>query len=133
MRLLRGRGRNHLFPTRPSRSTELQSGRWKFNPALAPGFGITPEYGQSMMVHYAGQLEKKGKYSLTIWPYHAMLGGVGHALVSGVEEAVYFHSMARLTQPAFEVKGDRPFTEHYSVVGPEVTSGPQGESAEQAQ
>jgi nicotinamidase-related amidase len=25
------------------------------------------------------------------------------------------------------VKGDRPFTEHYSVIGPEVTRGPKGE------
>jgi nicotinamidase-related amidase len=35
--------------------------------------------------------------------------------------------MVRLTQPAFEVKGDRPFTEHYSVIGPEVIRGPKGE------
>src|SRR5512143_2662326 len=76
-----------------------------------------------MMVHYAEELEKHGKYTLTIWPYHGMLGGIGHALVSAVEEAVYFHSMTRLTQPAFEVKGDHPFTEHYSVIGPEETRG----------
>ncbi len=107
---------------------ELKSGRWKFNPALAARFGITPDYGQQMMIHYADELEKKGKYALTIWPYHAMLGGIGHALVSSVEEAVFFHAMARLTQPEFEVKGDRPFTEHYSVIGPEVTRGPRGET-----
>ncbi len=118
---------NHPAPYTNMEVGELQSGKWRFNPALAPGFGITPEYGQSMMIHYAGELQQKGKYALTIWPYHAMLGGIGHALVSAVEEAAYFHSMARLTQPAFEVKGDRPFTEHYSVIGPEVTRGPQGE------
>jgi nicotinamidase-related amidase len=119
---------NHPAPYTNIQAGELRSGRWKFNPALAPGFGITPDYGQEMMIHYADQLEKRGKYTLTIWPYHGMLGGIGHALVSGVEEAVYFHSMARLTQPAFEVKGDRPFTEHYSVIGPEVTRGPRGEA-----
>jgi nicotinamidase-related amidase len=81
-----------------------------------------------MMIHYAAELENRGKYALTIWPYHAMLGGIGHALVPAVEEAVFFHSMARLTEPAFEVKGDRPFTEHYSVIGPEVTRGPKGET-----
>lgn len=117
----------HPAPYTNIEADELRSGRWKFNRALAPGFGITPDYGQQMMVHYAEELEKKGKYSLTIWPYHGMLGGIGHALVSAVEEAVYFHSMARLTQPTFEVKGDRPFTEHYSVIGPEVTHGPNGE------
>ena len=40
-----------------------------------------------------------GKYQLTIWPYHAMLGGIGHALVPAVEEAIFFHSIAR-AQPA---------------------------------
>ncbi len=118
---------NHPAPYTNIEAGDLRSGRWKFNPALAAGFGITPEYGQGMMVHYAEELERRGKYTLTIWPYHGMLGGIGHALVSAVEEAVYFHSMARLTQPTFEVKGDRPFTEHYSVIGPEVTHGPKGE------
>ncbi len=118
---------NHPAPYTNILAAELKSGRWKFNPALAPRFGITPDYGQAMMIYYADELEKKGKYALTIWPYHAMLGGIGHALVSSVEEAVFFHAMARLTQPEFEVKGDRPFTEHYSVIGPEVTRGPKGE------
>ncbi len=119
---------NHPAPYTSIQAGELKSGIWSFNPALALRFGITPDYGQKMMIHYAGELEKKGKYALTIWPYHAMLGGIGHALVSAVEEAVFFHSMARLSQPAFEIKGDRPFTEHYSVIGPEVTLGPKGES-----
>jgi nicotinamidase-related amidase len=57
-----------------------------------------------------------------------MLGGIGHALVSSVEEAIFFHSVARLTQPSFEVKGNKPFTENYSVIGPEVLSGPMGET-----
>ena len=42
---------------------------------------------------------RSGKYDLTVWPYHAMLGGIGHALVSAVEEAVFFHGIAR-QQPA---------------------------------
>ena len=51
---------------------------------------------------------------------HAMLGGIGHALVSAVEEAFFFHAIARRTAPAFEIKGFNPLTEHYSVLGPEV-------------
>jgi nicotinamidase-related amidase len=45
-----------------------------------------------------------------------------------VEEAIFFHSIVRLAQPAFEVKGDKPFSENYSVIGPEVLTGPQGET-----
>jgi nicotinamidase-related amidase len=56
-----------------------------------------------------------------------MLGSIGHALVPAVEEAIFFHSIARHSQPDFQVKGDNPFTEHYSVLGPEVLEGPGGE------
>lgn len=118
---------NHPAPYSNIRAEELRADKWTFNAALAPHFDIAPEYGQQMMVHYAEELEKNGKYALTIWPYHAMLGGIGHALVSSVEEAVYFHSMARLSQPQFDIKGNKPFTEHYSVIGPEVLRGPMGE------
>ena len=119
---------NHPAPYTDIHASELRDGKWMFNSALASQFGIAPEYGQQMMLHYAEELEKKGKYALTIWPYHAMLGGVGHALVSSVEEAIFFHTVARLAQPDFEIKGNKPFTEHYSVIGPEVLTGPMGET-----
>jgi len=119
---------NHPAPYTDIQASEIRDGKWKFNSALAPHFGIAPEYGQQMMVHYAEELERKGKYALTIWPYHAMLGGIGHALVSSVEEALFFHSIARTTQYDIDVKGDKPFTENYSVIGPEVLTGPMGET-----
>jgi len=119
---------NHPAPFTDIHVADLYGGKWKFNPALDGQFGIAPEYGQQMMVHYAEELEKKGKYAHTIWPYHAMLGGIGHALVSSVEEALFFHSIARTAQYEIEIKGDRPFTENYSVVGPEVLTGPMGET-----
>ena len=118
---------NHPAPYTDIYAAELRDGKWKFNGALASQFGIAPEYGQQMMLHYAEELEKKGKYALTIWPYHAMLGGIGHALVSSVEEALFFHSIARNAQYDLELKGDKPFTENYSVIGPEVLTGPMGE------
>jgi nicotinamidase-related amidase len=48
--------------------------------------------------------------------------------VSAVEEAVFFHGVARYSAPDFQVKGDNPLTEHYSMLGPEVTDGPDGDS-----
>ena len=56
-----------------------------------------------------------------------MLGGIGHALVPAFEEAVFFHGIARKSRPDFQVKGDNPLTEHYSMLGPEVTEGPDGD------
>jgi nicotinamidase-related amidase len=118
---------NHPAPYTDIHAAELEDGQWIFNPALASQFGIAPEYGQQMMIHYAEELKKSGKYALTIWPYHAMLGGIGHALVSSVGEALFFHSVARIAQTDIVTKGDTPFTENYSVIGPEVLTGPMGE------
>lgn len=118
---------NHPAPYTDIHAADVQAGKWRFNPALAGQFGISPEYGQEMMLHYTQTLEAKGKYALTIWPYHAMLGGIGHALVSAIEEAIFFHSLTRLDQPDFEIKGEQPFTENYSVIGPEVLTGPMDE------
>jgi nicotinamidase-related amidase len=108
-------------------AADVEAGRWRANPAVAETLGIEPEYAQRHLLHYVRALEASGKYRLTIWPYHALLGGIGHALVSAVEEAVFFHGIARRTQPSFQVKGNSPLTEHYSVLGPEVTDGPDHE------
>ena len=118
---------NHPAPYTDIHVSELRDAQWKFNPALAAQFEIAPEYGQQMMIHYAEELQKSGKYALTIWPYHAMLGGIGHALVPAVEEAIFFHTVARLANPDIVIKGRTPFTENYSVIGPEVLTGPMGE------
>ncbi len=106
---------------------DILKGVWKFNPALCYSFQIDEDYGQRHLLYYAKKLKEGGKYDLTIWPYHGMLGGVGHALVAAVEEAIFFHGIARYSQPDFHIKGDKPFTEHYSVLGPEVLKGYQGE------
>jgi nicotinamidase-related amidase len=55
-----------------------------------------------------------------------MLGGIGHALVSVIEEACFFHSVARHSPTLYEVKGDNPLTENYSVLSPEVLKDNQG-------
>lgn len=106
---------------------DIERGRWRFNPALCDALGIGEDYARRYLLHYTRTLREGGKYSLTIWPYHVMLGGIGHALVSAVEEAIFFHSIARCSQPSFQIKGDNPLTEHYSVLGPEVLEGPDGE------
>ena len=110
---------------------DIEAGIWRFNPELSSSLQIDEAYGQKFLRYYTRQLKEGGKYNLTIWPYHAMLGGIGHALVSAVEEAVFFHSIARRSQPDFKVKGDNPFTENYSVLSPEVTEGPTGEEIAQ--
>jgi nicotinamidase-related amidase len=107
---------------------DVEWGRWRVNPAAVESTGFEADYAQRQLLHYTRRLAERGKYNLTIWPYHAMLGGVGHALVPAVEEAIFFHTIARSRQPALEVKGENPLTEHYSMLGPEITEGPDGET-----
>jgi nicotinamidase-related amidase len=106
---------------------DIASGRWRMNPAAAAALGLDAGYAQRHLAHYTRALAEGGKYELTVWPYHAMLGGIGHALASAVEEAIFFHGIARQSRPHFQVKGDNPLTEHYSMLGPEVTDGPDGD------
>src|SRR5262249_2550269 len=87
----------------------------------APGFDL-----DAYARHYARALRDGGKYPLMIWPFHAMLGGVGHALVSAVEEAFFFHAIARASPPRFEVKGRHALTENSSVRRPEVPADHEG-------
>src|ERR687895_480883 len=125
--LVDGEGR-HPEPYTLVTPEDVESGRWRVNPAAAEGAGIEADYAQRQLLDYTRKLAERGKYHLTIWPYHAMLGGVGHALVPAVEEAIFFHTVARSSQPGFQVKGDNPLTQHYSILGPEITEGPDGET-----
>jgi len=98
---------------------DVKSGQWRVNPAVAKSFAEATDV-VAFALHYVKELSEKDKYPLTIWPYHSMLGGIGHALVPAFEEACFFHNLARTSQTRFETKGDNPLTENYSVLSPEV-------------
>lgn len=100
---------NHPPPFTPITRSEVAGGRWR------------PRFHPEASREYVEKLERGGRYVLTIWPYHALLGGVSHALVPAIREAVVFHVVARQVPPALEVKGQEPLTESYSVLSPEVT------------
>jgi nicotinamidase-related amidase len=106
---------------------DVAAGRWRVDARAAETLGVDPAYAQEHLLAYTRALADGGKYDLTIWPFHAMLGGIGHALVSAVEEAVFFHAAARRSQTQFEAKGQNPLTEHYSALGPEVLTDFEGE------
>ena len=111
----------HPQPLTPIALEDVEKGVWKVNPAVAHSVA-NGNYGalQDHLLHYCRQLSAKGKYLLMIWPYHSMLGGIGHCLVSALEEALFFHAIARYSQTGFEIKGGNPLTENYSVLQPEV-------------
>lgn len=106
---------------------DVKQGRWQVNQNIANNLNISWQKLEKYALHYVKQLTENSKYPLTIWPYHSMLGGIGHGLVSSVEEALFFHSIVRSSQTQFEIKGDNPLTENYSVLSPEVLENKQGE------
>lgn len=117
----------HPAPLTAVSLEDVEKGRWRANAAVAASLGVSASDLQAHLLHYCRKLSQGGKYLLMIWPYHAMLGGIGHALVSSVEEALFFHNVARSAQTGFEIKGSNPLTENYSVLRPEVLEGATGQ------
>ncbi|HUO87146.1 MAG TPA: isochorismatase [Thermoanaerobaculia bacterium] len=107
---------------------DVESGRWRVDPRVAAALGDAAGGDlDAYALHYVRRLAAADKYELMIWPYHAMLGGLGHPLVSAVHEAMFFHGLVRSSPVHHEVKGDRALTEHYSALSPEVTHDQRGE------
>jgi nicotinamidase-related amidase len=110
---------------------DVEQGVWRVNPAAVGAANrILSQTSdptsdelkrlQTYALHYVRRLNRDGKFPLTIWPYHSLLGGIGHAIVSAVEEACFFHNLARGSQTRFEIKGNNPLTENYSILQPEI-------------
>lgn len=112
---------NHPRPMTLITCEDLISKKYRVNPEVAKSLN-NHSYDdiEKYVLYYVKMLKQKSKYDLVIWPYHAILGGIGHCLVSIVEEAIFFHNTARYSQSHFEVKGSDPLSENYSIFRPEV-------------
>ena len=99
---------NHPAPFTLITYEDIKQGTWR--PLVAP----------VQSTNYVKTLEEQAKKTLTIWPYHVMMGGIGNALDPELWTAVIWHSLARKTQPTWLTKGSIPQTEHYSIIQPEV-------------
>ncbi len=99
---------NHPEPYTAIHSADVERGRWR------------PVYDPEWSTEYVEQLEQHSKKELMIWPYHVLIGTVGHSLMPALYEAIAFHTAARQSQPVFLAKGSIPKTEHYSILEPEV-------------
>jgi len=110
---------------------DIRKGVWKVSMSVVKVLHSDYAYMQDYALHYVETLVKNGKYQLYIWPYHAMTGGIGHALVSSVHEAEFFHSIARKARTDFQIKGGSIITENYSVLAPEVMTDQKGNALAQ--
>ena len=69
---------------------------------------------------YVTTLAEGGKYPLCIWPPHCLIGGMGNTVVPELYSALLNWEGLNETMVNYIVKGDNPFTEHYSIVKAEV-------------
>jgi nicotinamidase/pyrazinamidase len=87
---------------------DVEGGKWR------------PLFKADWSTRYVKRLQLEAKKQLTIWPYHVPIGAVGNALDPELWSAVFWHSIARRSQPTWWTKGSIPQTEHYSIVKPEI-------------
>lgn len=88
---------------------DVEKGRWRaFNPAF-----------QERSLEYVRKLKQQGRYVLTIWPYHCLIGTDGAAVVPELVEAlgIWEEQFAVVNKVT---KGSNIFTEHYSAVRADV-------------
>lgn len=102
---------------------DVLNGRWRVNPKVAYSVFNNPNavaYLQAYAEHYVRKLSDDGKYPLMVWPYHAMLGSVEHALVPALHEAFFYQNVLRESETSHEIKGGNPLSENYAITHPEV-------------
>jgi nicotinamidase-related amidase len=79
-----------------------------------------PMFHSEWSLEYVQRLHREAKKQLTIWPYHVPIGAVGNSLDPELWSAVFWHAVARRSQPVWWTKGGIPRTEHYSILKPEI-------------
>jgi nicotinamidase/pyrazinamidase len=95
-------------PMTPITTDDVEQGRWQ------------PTVREDWTRHYIRMLERRARKTLMIWPYHTMLGTVGHSITPVLYEAITYHAEARRSTFTQVVKGRIAETEYYSLFEPEV-------------
>jgi nicotinamidase-related amidase len=100
----------HPSPFTVIEENDLLDGTW-----LASDEGLR-EYA----LEYVRTLAAKGRYSLTIWPPHCVIGTPGHAVHDDLAAALRDWSETHLRPIGFWAKGSNVLTEHYSAIQADV-------------
>lgn len=102
-------GGNHPAPFTCITEDDVETGRWT---TTQPGL-----YRRARS--YVGQLAANGRYELTIWPPHCLIGSPGHAVFPKLFDALGEWE-TRFAVVDYVTKGSNVFTEHYSAVAADV-------------
>jgi nicotinamidase-related amidase len=72
------------------------------------------------VLEYLDGLDARGRYALMVWPEHCRIGTWGHLVHPAVQSACERWEARRLRPVHHVIKGDSPWTEHYSAFEAEV-------------
>ncbi len=89
---------------------EVEAGEWR---ATIPGL-------QKRALEYVRTLHKNGRYVLTIWPPHCLIGSEGHAVMPDLFQALRAWEETNIAMVDYVSKGSNLYTEHYSAVRADV-------------
>lgn len=74
---------------------------------------------QQRGLEYVKKLEENGRYPLTIWPPHCIIGSEGHALMPDLYNVLIdWEEGLKIVDKV--TKGSNPHTEHYSIIKADV-------------
>ena len=90
-------------------TTDIESGRWS----------ATVSAMQSRARAYVQALDRGGRYTLCIWPYHCLIGSEGHAVKPALFDALRGWESGFRTVNYIQ-KGANFLTEHYSAIRADV-------------
>ena len=71
-------------------------------------------------IHYTKSLERKGKFKLTIWPEHCIIGSRGHCIVPVIDDALQKWAAYSKRPVNYIMKGQNCRTEMFSALVAEV-------------
>ena len=99
----------HPDPFTTITTSDVEAGRWT---TAQPSF-----YPRAL--DYVKALDAHGRYQLTIWPPHCLIGSQGHAVMPELFAALLEWEQ-RFALVDYVTKGSNIYTEHYSAVQAEV-------------
>jgi len=83
-------------------------------------YRVADDGDQEIAKQYVDSLDKTGRYKLTIWPYHCIIGDLGYTIDSNVQNALAKFQLENKGAVYYYSKGSNIFTEHYSIIRAEV-------------
>ena len=101
---------NHPAPFTQITAEDVRSGKWR----------STVPSRQLMSSNYVDTLECNGRYTLTIWPPHCLIGSNGACIDSRIIGALQSWQAFKMKALDITTKGSNITTEHYSAIKADV-------------